>query len=74
MTSRRAIAPQRLNAEKIPGPGGKLWNATTLRGHVKRSTGLLNNELYIGRPIWNRQRYVKDPQHRQARIAHQPTK
>ncbi len=25
-----------LNAEHIVGPGGKLWSATTLRGHVKR--------------------------------------
>jgi hypothetical protein len=23
---------------------------------------LLNNELYIGRLVWNRLRYVKDPQ------------
>jgi site-specific DNA recombinase len=26
-----------------------------------RPTGLLNNELYIGRLVWNRLRYVKDP-------------
>ncbi|MDZ5697508.1 recombinase family protein [Chelativorans sp. M5D2P16] len=25
-----------LNAEGIPGPNGKLWNNTTLRGHVSR--------------------------------------
>ena len=50
-----------LNAEQVVGPGGKLWSPTTLRGHVKRGTGLLNNELYIGKLVWNRQRYVKDP-------------
>ncbi len=50
-----------LNAEQIVGPGGKLWSPTTLRGHIKRGTGLLNNELYIGKLVWNRQRYVKDP-------------
>jgi hypothetical protein len=44
--SPRAIA-QRLNAENIPGPGKQLWNATTLRGHNKRGTGLINNELYV---------------------------
>ena len=27
----------------------------------KRGTGILNNELYIGRMIWNRLRYLKDP-------------
>ena len=26
-----------------------------------QSTGLLNNELYVGRLVWNRQRYIKDP-------------
>jgi site-specific DNA recombinase len=58
--SPRTIA-RRLNDDGIPGPDGKLWNDTTLRGHVKRGTGILNNELYIGRLVWNRQRYVKDP-------------
>ena len=46
-----------LNAEGIPGPGKQLWSTTTLRGHVKRGTGLLNNELYVGKLVWNRQRY-----------------
>jgi hypothetical protein len=55
-----AIARQ-LNAEGIPGPGGKLWIDTTLRGHAKRGMGLINNELYIGKLVWNRLRYVKDP-------------
>ena len=26
-----------------------------------RRTGILHNELYIGRLVWNKQRYVKDP-------------
>ena len=50
-----------LNQEGVPGPLGRAWGATTLRGHVSRGTGILNNELYAGRLIWNRQRYVKDP-------------
>ena len=58
--SPRAIA-QRLNDEGIPGPSGRLWNDSTIRGHAKRGTGLLNNELYIGRLVWNRLRYVKNP-------------
>jgi len=32
-----------------------------LRGHARRGTGLLNNELYIGRQVWNRQRFLKNP-------------
>jgi len=58
--SPRALA-RRLNAEGVPGPAGKLWTDSTIRGHAKRGTGLVNNELYIGRLVWNRLRYVKDP-------------
>ena len=60
-TSPRAVA-RRLNGEKIPGPSGKLWTDSTIRGHAKRGTGLINNELYIGRLVWNRLRYVKNPE------------
>ena len=59
------ISPQaiieRLNTDGVRGIDSKLWTATTLRGHAKRGTGFLNNELYVGRLVWNRQRYVKDP-------------
>lgn len=58
--SPRAIARQ-LNSEGIPGPRGRPWRDTAIRGHRKRGTGILNNELYIGRLIWNRLHYVKDP-------------
>ncbi|WP_247644457.1 MULTISPECIES: recombinase family protein [Brucella] len=56
----RTIA-RTLNDEGVPGPNGKLWSDTTIRGHVKRGTGIVNKELYIGRLIWNRLRYIKDP-------------
>ena len=58
--SPKAIA-KRLNAESITGPGGNVWNPSTIHGNVSRGTGILNNELYVGRMIWNRLRYVKDP-------------
>jgi len=58
--SPRAIA-RRLNDEGIPGPDGALWTDSTLRGHAARGTGLINNELYVGKLVWNRLRYVKDP-------------
>jgi len=58
--SPRAIA-RRLNGESVPAPDGALWTDSTLRGHAARGTGLLNNELYIGKLVWNRLRYVKDP-------------
>ena len=59
--SPRTIA-RRLNTENIPCPSGKLWTDSTVRGQAKRGTGLINNELYIGRLVWNRLRYVKNPE------------
>ena len=58
--SPRAIA-RRLNSEGIPGPDGALWTDSTLRGHAARATGFINNELYVGKLVWNRLRYIKDP-------------
>ena len=43
----------RLNREGIPGPGGRPWGDTTIRGHALRGTGVLRNELYVGRLVWN---------------------
>ena len=67
--SPRAIA-KRLNSEGVMGPGGRPWQDTTIRGHAARGTGVLRNELYIGRMVWNRQHFMKDPAtgKRQARM------
>jgi DNA invertase Pin-like site-specific DNA recombinase len=58
--SPKAIA-KRLNAERRSGPGGAPWNPSTIHGNPARGTGILNNELYVGRLVWNRLRYIKDP-------------
>ncbi|MDG5497919.1 recombinase family protein [Niveispirillum sp. BGYR6] len=58
--SPRSIAGK-LNAEGVPGPAGNIWGDTTIRGHVVRGTGILNNELYIGMLVWNKLCYRKDP-------------
>jgi site-specific DNA recombinase len=58
--SPRAIATD-LNKDSVPGPFGHSWGDTTIRGHASRGTGILNNELYAGVLVWNRLRYVKDP-------------
>jgi site-specific DNA recombinase len=49
------------NAEGLPGPFGQPWRDTTIRGHFTRGTAILNNEMYIGRLVWNRRRFMKDP-------------
>jgi len=50
------IAPPRSG-----GKGSGTWSFSTISGNWKRGTGILNNELYIGKLVWNRQRFVKDP-------------
>ena len=50
-----------LNCEKAPGPAGRLWSNTTIRGQVDRGTGILNNALYRGVIEWNRCAYAKNP-------------
>jgi site-specific DNA recombinase len=50
-----------LNAECIAPPRGKAWNASTINGNMQRGNGILNNELYVGRLVWNKVRMVKDP-------------
>ena len=50
-----------LNAEGVRGPRGALWSPSTIHGNPERGIGILHNELYIGRLVWNRQRFLKDP-------------
>ena len=59
-----------LNREIVPAPSGKAWGPSTIYGNWRRGTGILNNELYIGRLVWNRQHFIKDPNtgKRQARM------
>jgi site-specific DNA recombinase len=57
----RGIEGRVRQGEGVPGPRGRPWGDTTIRGHALRGTGVLHNELYVGRLVWNRQRYVKDP-------------
>jgi len=38
-----------LNAQGIPGPHGRMWRDATIRGGRDRRTGILNDEIYIGR-------------------------
>ena len=58
--SSRAIA-WALNKDGIAGPFGHAWGPSTIHGNPQRGNGILNNELYVGRLVWNRQRFVKDP-------------
>jgi site-specific DNA recombinase len=58
--SPRAIAA-RLNVDGIAAPRGGKWNASTINGNTARGQGLLLNERFVGRVVWNKRRSVKDP-------------
>src|ERR687891_2049133 len=50
-----------LNSEGVRGPRGALWSPSTIHGNPALGIGILHNELYVGRLVWNRQRFLKDP-------------
>ena len=50
-----------LNREGEPGPRGRAWGQSTINGHRSRRNGILNNELYRGRLVYNRQNFIRDP-------------
>lgn len=58
--SSRDIA-RRLNNDGIPAPRSETWSASTLNGSLDRGYGILHNELYRGKLVWNRVRMLKDP-------------
>lgn len=58
--SPKAIA-KKLNQEGIPSPLNGHWDAGAINGNRKRGYGILNNESYIGVLVWNRHRYIKNP-------------
>ncbi len=51
-----------LNENGVPSPRARGWGPSTINGNRERGTGILNNELYSGRLVWNRLTYRKDPQ------------
>jgi site-specific DNA recombinase len=59
--SARAIAA-RLNRDGIPSPSGKAWGAGTINGSRSRSSGILYNAAYIGRLVYNRTTFSKNPE------------
>nr|WP_244627525.1 recombinase family protein [Microvirga tunisiensis] len=58
---RRGDIAHGLNRDGLRPPRGRVWNASTINGNAERGTGVLNNDLYGGRLVWNRLRMIKDP-------------
>ncbi len=61
----RGVSPKRiafeLNKKKIPGPMGLGWGQSHDQRQSEARDRDSDNELYIGRQIWNRHRFLKDP-------------
>lgn len=57
-----------LNAEGVPSARGGTWAVSALVG----TTGMLGNELYIGRVVWNRKQWLKDPDTGKRRYVERP--
>lgn len=51
-----------LNARRVPPPRGSTWAASALYGAPVKGAGILNNSLYVGRLVWNRSQWLKDPE------------
>lgn len=49
----------------VPGPRGLKWQDTAIHGSRERRTGILNNETYVGRLIFNRRKFSKNPEKEQ---------
>jgi site-specific DNA recombinase len=59
-----------LNRRGVPSPGStwertvrrsRGWMQSAIRADAGKGTGILGNDLYVGRHIWNRSQWVKDP-------------
>lgn len=50
-----------LNEQRAPSPRGGSWATSAIYGSPAKGTGILNNEAYAGRIVWNRSAWTKDP-------------
>lgn len=61
-----------LNRRGVPSPRGGMWAVSAIHGSATRGLGLLNNELYAGRVLWNRRQWLKDPETGKRRYVERP--
>lgn len=57
--------PKRIAAElnrlAVPSARGGTWTASSIYGDMTKGDGMLNNEIYIGKYLWNRSEWIKNP-------------
>lgn len=61
-----------LNRRQVPSPRGGSWAVSAIFGSAARGLGMLNNEIYIGRVVWNRRQWLKDPETGRRRYVERP--
>ncbi len=49
------------NRRGVRSPRGGTWSVSAIYGAPAKGAGILSNELYVGRYVWNRGQWVKDP-------------
>ncbi|HVJ23355.1 MAG TPA: recombinase family protein [Burkholderiales bacterium] len=50
-----------LNRDGIAGPRSFEWAPSSIHGQAGRGVGILNNEIYVGRLVWDRLKWVTHP-------------
>lgn len=50
-----------LNRLAIESPRNGTWAVSAIYGSPLKGSGILNNQLYVGRLIWNRSQWIKNP-------------
>lgn len=57
-----------LNELQVPAPGARrrkieraTWCVSAIYGCPLKGSGIINNEIYVGRYIWNRSKWSRDP-------------
>lgn len=50
-----------LNRAEIPAPAGGIWKRNALMGGAKKLEGVLRNETYLGKLVFNKSYVVRDP-------------
>lgn len=69
--SARWIAGE-LNRLCIASSRGGTWSASAIHGVAAKQTGMLNNPTYIGKVVWNRRQWLKDPESGKRRYIQRP--
>jgi site-specific DNA recombinase len=53
---------EQLNRDGVTPPRGRYWQPGALTGSNNRHNGILGNEIYCGRLVWNRVQMMKNPE------------